>query len=107
MLNPIVSPLLVFVSFYFIGKKIQTNTEFYSYILSFFIGNAIGYTFGSSIIIMLIQTIIPMTPLAIVARVVGNFVGSLFSTSFFVGFSALALSYIIKRNQTPSKSAEI
>ena len=107
MLNPIVSPLLVFVSFYFIGKKIQTNTEFYSYFLSFFLGNAIGYTFGSSIIIMLIQTIIPMTTLAIVARVVGTFVGSLFSSSFFVGLSALSLSYIIKKSQKSQKSTEI
>jgi hypothetical protein len=33
-----------------------------------------------------------------------SFVGSPFSSSFFVGFSALAISYIIRKNKKPKET---
>jgi len=107
IINPFITLFLTFVTFYFIGKKIQTHTEFYSYFLSFLIGNAMGFTFGCFIITMFVQTILPMSTIAIVIRVVAALIGSFFSYNFFVGLSALALSYINRKNHEPSQSAEI
>jgi hypothetical protein len=99
ILSTLVNPLIVFVAFYSVGKGIQTNGEFYSDLLSLFAGNAAGFTFGTLIIWMLVRTVISLDTLSVVLRVVGGFFYSLFSLSFFVGFSALALSYIIKKRQ--------
>jgi hypothetical protein len=48
VLGTIISPVLLFVKFYFIGKKPETLGEFYSCLLSFFLGNWIGLAFGAS-----------------------------------------------------------
>lgn len=98
-LSVIVNPLLFFASFYFIGRRIETNLEFYSYLLSLFLGNAIGLTFGHFVSVMVAQTFFPVPFIVNVITVLAVFVTSLFSLSFFVGFSALALSYIIKKKQ--------
>ncbi len=59
VLSFVVNPLLMFVTFYFIGKRIETNNDFYSYLLSFFLGNLIGLTFGAFFISILQMQIIP------------------------------------------------
>ena len=46
---------------------------------------------------MLLQTAYPTPMTDYVLALLGYFVSSLFSLSFFVGFSALATSYIIKK----------
>ncbi len=99
ILSFLVNPVFVFVTFYFIGKRIQTNGEFYSHLLSFFLGNAAGFTVGTLIIWLLVRTVIQLDTLSVVMSVLGGFFYSLFSLSFFVGFSALALSYIIRKRQ--------
>lgn len=97
VLSTIISPLLLFVTFYFIGKKPETKGEFYSHLLSFFLGNWIGLGVGS-----FIGTVSTMysTPFDFMVYVLlSNLGGNLFPYSFFVGFSALAISYIIKKNR--------
>ena len=93
----IISPFLVFVTFYFIGKRIDSTKEFWSYLLSFFIGNFSGTTFGFFVVIMSLFYGNHFPIINLIASLIGTFVGSLFSSNFFVGFSALATSYIIKK----------
>jgi len=100
MLSLIVNPLLLFIIFYSVGKRIETNMEFYSSILSLFLGNAIGLTFGHFVTIIVAQDLFHIYPYVVDGRtVLAVFASSLFPLSFFVGFSALALGYIIKKKQ--------
>ena len=100
MLSLLVNPLLIFVISYFIGKRIKTNVELYSSILSLFLGNAIGLTFGHFVTIIVAQDLFHLYPSLVDGRsVLAIFASSLFPPSFFVGFSALALGYIIKKKQ--------
>jgi hypothetical protein len=102
IIAPIISPVLLFVTFYFIGKKPETIGELYSHLLSFFVGNLIGLAVGNFLGTYL--TVIGM-PFEYVAYLfLFSFVGSPFSSSFFVGFSALAISYIIKKNKKPNNA---
>ena len=112
LLQVLVNPLLFFVSFFIIGRKVETIKQFYYCLLSLFAGNAIGLTVGSTIMSILTSTALHNSTalhtdsvIAVVAMTVGTLLGSLISHSFFVGFSALAFSYIIKRNQKPSELA--
>ena len=105
ILRWIISPLLVFVSFYFIGKRIDTTRIFWSYLFSFFLGNWAGSTFGF-ILMFLFADFVNYTNLVfLVTSILSTFLGSLFSYTFFVGFCAMATSYIIKkgRNETEVK----
>ena len=95
LITIIVGLPLYFSSFYLIGKRIETTIDFYSHLLSLFIGNTIGRTLGHFITVAIMLTIFPFNPNAITVLTV--VVISLFSPSFFVGFSGLALGYIIKK----------
>lgn len=100
VLRWIISPLLIFVTFYFIGKRIDTTKKFWSYLFSFFLGNCFGSTFGT-IVTFIFSDFVDYTQIwYLVARLVGTFIGSLFSYAFFVGFCALATSYITRKGQT-------
>jgi hypothetical protein len=100
IIGMIISPVLLFVTFYYIGKKPETIGEFYSQLLSFFIGNLIGFALGNFLGTFL--TVIEM-PFEYVAYLfLFSFAGSPFSSSFFVGFSALAISYIIRKSKKPN-----
>jgi hypothetical protein len=102
ILATIISPVLFFVTFYFIGKKPETLGEFYSCLLSFFLGNWIGLAFGGFLGTVLSIYDLPSEVVAYI--LMGSFAGSLFSSSFFVGFSALAVSYIIKKSKKPNNA---
>jgi hypothetical protein len=93
----IISPFLLFVTFYLIGKRIDSTKEFWSHILSFFIGNFSGTTFGFFVVYMSLHYGNHFPTINLVAGLIGTFVGSLFSTNFFVGFCALATSYITRK----------
>lgn len=98
----IISPFLFFIVFYFLGKKIESGKDFWSYVLSLFIGNVIGLVFSPNIILTLIQIGTPSsgtTVINLVFSILGYFVSSLVSYNFFVGFSALASNYIIRKTQ--------
>jgi hypothetical protein len=101
ILRTIISPFLFFIAFYYIGKKIISAKEFWSHILSLFIGNIIGLTFSPNIILTLLQIGAPNSTITIIdlVSILGYFLFSLFSYNFFVGFSALASNYIIRKTQ--------
>ena len=105
ILRWIISPLLIFVTFYFIGKEIDTTKKFWSYLFSFFLGNCLGFTFGVIVMFLFSDFVDYAHIWYLVATLVGTFIGSLFSYSFFVGFCALATSYILKKGQTENEVA--
>jgi hypothetical protein len=100
IIGMIISPVLLFVTFYFIGKKPETIGEFYSHLLSFFVGNLIGFAVGNFLGTFL--TVVEMPFEYVVYMLLFSFVGSPFSSSFFVGFSALAIGYIIRKSKKPN-----
>jgi hypothetical protein len=89
-----VDPVLLFVILYLIGKKAETLTDFYSYLLSFFLGNWIGFAITSFAINTLLHSPSSLTPIIAVGLFLSSLPTTLFRESFFVGFSALAFGYI-------------
>lgn len=97
-IREIVSPLLLFITFYFMGKKAETINDLYSNLFSFFLGNWIGLTIGHSITLAVVLTAFSnVSAVGIGFTILGWLGSSLFSYSFFVGCSALAISYIVNR----------
>jgi hypothetical protein len=94
----ILSPLLLFASFYLIGRNIDLASDFPSVLVSLFVGNLAGCL------------------IAYFSLYVGSYVASssfleflwlslellymAFSLEFFVGFTALAMAYIVKKRHT-------
>jgi len=102
----IVSPLLLFGIFYFMGKKIDLVAEFLSVVVSLFLGSLIGHLIGY----------FPLQ-LFYILQYGGSFgvAGSLFlnvlsiawyvfafafSLEFFVAFTALSMSYVVTKRST-------
>jgi hypothetical protein len=106
VLSSLVSPLLLFGVFYFMGKKIDLVAEFLSVVVPLFLGSLIGHLAGY----------FPLQILYIL-----QFGGSLdlaaslflnvlwiawyvfwiaFSLEFFVAFTALSMSYIVEKRST-------
>ena len=95
----IVNPLLLFVYFYFTGRRIGRLKDFYSTVFSFFLGTWIGLVIVSILTHVGFQLSSSMPFVWQIAVFLGYFVTSLLSHSFFVGLSALAFGYAIKKNQ--------
>ncbi len=102
VIGTIINPVLLFFTFYFIGKKPENIGEFYSHLLSFFIGNMIGFGIGNFLGTFLVVIEMPFEYLVYV--LLFGFLNAPISSRFFVGFSALAMSYIIKKNKKPNET---
>lgn len=98
-----ISPLVLFASFYLMGKNIDLLAEFSSILMSLFLGSWIGHLIGyfSSILLYIF----------LYAELYFSLFGFLYyfwaavsmalSLNFFVGFAALSISYIVKKRQIP------
>ncbi len=98
IVSAIVNPLLLFITFYFMGKKTETINDFYSYLFSFFLGNWIGLTLGHSITLAVVLTAFSsVSAVGIGFTILAWLWSSLLSYSFFVGCSALAIGCIVSK----------
>ena len=94
----IISPLLLFASFYLIGRNIDLASDFPSVLVPLFIGSWAGQLIGGLgiswyIIVSLGWGSAPSTLFGVLW--VGFTIA--FSFEFFVGFTALATAYIVKK----------
>jgi hypothetical protein len=105
-----ISPVLVFVIFYFVGKSIDMPAEFRSVIVALAVGSFIGYvaayfplelrfiagsgvfSSGGMLTVFLIATTVGASLVTGVERV--------FASTFFVGLAALGLVYIRKKKRS-------
>jgi len=94
-----VSPLLLFASFYYMGRKIDLAAEFLSVVVSLFLGSWFGHLIGY----------FPLEFIRIFQNG-GTFIGwtwglwflwyafsKAFSLEFFAGFAALSMAYIVRK----------
>ena len=107
----VVSPILVFVAFYFVGKKVNFTAEFRSVIAALAGGSVAGYavtyfallfwyavsggpspSYGSPAV----SVSLLFAVLAMLASAFGAAVIRVFSTLFFVALAALVLAHFIK-----------
>lgn len=91
----ILSPLLLFASFYLIGRNIDLASDFLSVLVSLFIGSLagrlIGYFFLYADSYAAPSSFLEFLWLGLELLYVA------FSLEFFVGFTALAMAYIVKK----------
>ena len=101
MIRIIISPVLVFLIFYYyIGKGLETAKDFWQYIFSLFLGNVIGYTISRSVLFVLYPLVTPFAEINFIglfSNILSYFAVSVFSYTFFVGFCALATSFIVRK----------
>jgi hypothetical protein len=95
----IISPFLLFASFYLIGRKIDLVSNFPSVLVSLFIGSWIGQLIGSLLLFLNTSTGSIESAAYVLWQYLWVVVYSMFSTEFFVGFTALSVAYIIKKRQ--------
>ncbi len=102
MISFILSPLLLFASFYLIGRNIDLTSDFPLILVPLFIGNLTGrlvgyfFPYASSYTVPsdLLQFLWFSLSLLQIA----------FSLEFFVGFTALAIAYVMKKRLTTQRS---
>jgi hypothetical protein len=102
----IISPFLLFASFYLIGRNIDLVSDFPSVIVSLFIGSWAGQLIGSLLLFLYTPQALSGSASYVLWQYLWTVVYSLFSFEFFVGFTALAVAYIIKNVRTTSKQFE-
>jgi hypothetical protein len=90
----IISPFLLFVSFYLIGRNIDLVSDFRSVIVFLFIGSWAGQLIGS--LFLFLYTFPAVYALW---QYLWTVVYYAFSLEFFVGFTALAVAYVMKKRQ--------
>jgi len=97
-----VSPLVLFASFYLLGRNIDLIAEFPSILVPLFLGSWIGHLIGYFSLVFLCISLYAET----LNFTSWNYlyyswaaVSKALSLEFFVGFTALATSYIVKKRQ--------
>ena len=98
----IISPLLLFTSFYLIGRNIDLASDFLSVLVPLFIGSWAGQLIGRLgiswyIFVSLGWESAPSTLLSTLLKYLWVGFTMAFSFEFFVGFTALATAYIVKK----------
>jgi len=98
----IISPLLLFTSFYLMGRNIDLASDFLPVVLPLFLGSWAGQLIGGLGILWYISLSLgweyaPSTLLSTLLRVLWAGFTIAFSFEFFVGFTALATAYIVKK----------
>jgi hypothetical protein len=94
----ILSPLLLFASFYLIGRNVNLTLNFPSILASLFVGNLAGRSvvylslYGGSYVAS--SSFFDFLWLSI------ELLYMAFSLEFFVGFTALSMAYILKKRHT-------
>ncbi len=94
----IISPLLLFTSFYLIGRKIDLASDFLSVLVPLFTGSWAGQLIGGLGIhwYIIVSQGWESSPSTLSGVLWVGFI-SAFSPEFFVGFTALAMAYIVKK----------
>ncbi|MDH5793903.1 MAG: hypothetical protein OEZ18_05010 [Candidatus Bathyarchaeota archaeon] len=94
----IISPLLLFASFYLIGRNIDLASDFLSVLVPLFIGSWAGQLIGRLGILWYIIVSLgwESAPSTLFGFLWVGFTMA-FSFEFFVGFTALATAYIVKK----------
>lgn len=97
----IISPLLLFTSFYLIGRNIDLASDFLSVLVPLFIGSWAGQLIGRLLIFWYIYVSQgwESAPSTLLQYLWAGFTMA-FSLEFFVGFTALAMAYIVKKRHT-------
>jgi hypothetical protein len=96
----IISPLLLFASFYLMGRNIDLASDFLSVLLSLFIGSWVGQLIGGLPIFWYVsQALFASASYTLLPYLWAVFCFA-FSLEFFVGFTALAMAYIVKKRLT-------
>jgi hypothetical protein len=98
----IVSPLLLFASFYWIGRNIDLVSEFPSVLVSLFVGSLAGRSV-SYFSLYAGSYSAPSTLLQLLWFGL-SLLRTAFSLEFFAGFTALAVAYIRKKRPTKPPS---
>jgi hypothetical protein len=93
----ILSPLLLFVSFYLIGRNIELASDFPSVLVSLFIGSWVGQLIGGLLIFWCVSIALFASTSYILLQCLWGVFSFAFSFEFFVGFTALAMAYIVKK----------
>jgi hypothetical protein len=94
----ILSPLLLFASFYFIGRNIDLASDFLSVLVSLFVGSLAGRSIGY-FSLYADSYVVPSSFLEFLWLGL-ELLCIAFSLEFFVGFTALAMAYIVKKRHT-------
>jgi hypothetical protein len=88
----VISPFLLFASFYRMGRNVDLKAEFRSVVASLFFGSWAGHFIS----LVYSTSAWAMTSTYAVIAVIWYGVSSALSIEFFVGFSALSMAYIYK-----------
>ena len=105
LIRSALNPVAFFIVSYIAGKSLDERAELSSIaaiiFIGSFIGNVAGYQLAYAVLIRIVY--VPNTSLPII---VSNLVTSLFYsvTTFFVGFSAIAIAHITKGQAKPKTS---
>ncbi len=93
----IISPFLLFASFYLIGRNIDLASDFLSVLVPLFIGSWAGQLIGGLLIFLYISQALFGSASYTLLQYLWAVFYSAFSLEFFVGFTALAVAYIVKK----------
>ncbi len=96
-----VSPLVLFASFYLMGRDIDLIAEFPSVLVPLFLGSLIGHLIGHFSSVLLYTSLYPDWN-SLSQNYLWFFwvpISKVFSSEFFVGFGALSMSYIAQKRQ--------
>ena len=97
----IISPILVFIGIYYIGKKIDLKTKLNSSIIRLLSGAYTGYFLGYTIAHLFSGYELETFVVPYFSGVLSLFFGSL--SMFFTAFTALAIAYIRHTNRIDSE----
>lgn len=97
-----ISPLVLFASFYLMGRNIDLIAEFPSILVSLFLGSWIGHLIGYFSSVLLYISLYADLHFSSFGYLYYFWaaVSNALSLNFFVGFAALSISYIVKKRQT-------
>jgi hypothetical protein len=98
----IISPLLLFASFYLIGRNIDLTSDFPLILVPLFVGNLAGRLVGYFFLYAGSYTV-PSDLLQFLWFCL-SLLHIAFSLEFFVGFTALAIAYVMKKRLTTQRS---
>jgi hypothetical protein len=100
----ILCPLLLFVSFYIIGRTIDLASDFPSILLCLFVGSLAGHLIGY--FSLNVGSYTPPSSHLELLWFALDLLYMAFSLEFFAGFTALTISYITKKRLTVQLSLE-
>jgi len=92
LINIVISPILVFIVFYKIGKKFDLKSNLKSSIVRMLIGAYVGHFLANNIIGFFNEYS------DFLSTLIGSIVSLTFLTSFFIAFTALAIGYLKQNN---------